>query len=170
MRLFLLSLFLLPNFAHSKPGPCRADIEKFCHNVKPGGGRIVQCLKVHKEELSPACKKRGKKLRAGGKRAHAACKADIEKFCHNVKPGGGRIIQCLKTHQAELSPACKQQGKKFNKMKGALKAACGADVERLCPQVKPGGGRILQCLREQKEQLSQSCREFAQRRRKRLKK
>jgi hypothetical protein len=34
-----------------------------------------------------------------------ACAADLEKFCGNVKKGGGRKA-CLRTHQAELQPAC----------------------------------------------------------------
>jgi len=38
-----------------------------------------------------------------------ACKPDVEKFCQNVQPGGGRIRQCLQQHEAELSDACKAQ-------------------------------------------------------------
>jgi len=37
----------------------------------------------------------------------AACKADIEKFCTGVHPGGGRIPACLKQKEAQLSAACK---------------------------------------------------------------
>ena len=36
-----------------------------------------------------------------------ACKSDIAQFCGNVKPGGGRIRDCLKAHAANLSDACK---------------------------------------------------------------
>lgn len=35
---------------------CHDDIEKFCGDVKPGKGRIMKCMKEHKEELSAACK------------------------------------------------------------------------------------------------------------------
>lgn len=38
----------------------------------------------------------------------AACKADYEKFCSSVMPGGGRIVKCLNEHLAELSPQCQQ--------------------------------------------------------------
>jgi hypothetical protein len=38
-------------------GPCASDIEKFCHDVKPGKGRYRACLKEHENELSEACKK-----------------------------------------------------------------------------------------------------------------
>lgn len=37
-----------------------------------------------------------------------ACGVDINKFCQDVKPGGGRIIQCLEQHQAEVSQECNQ--------------------------------------------------------------
>ena len=35
---------------------CRADIARFCGDVKPGGGRIRECLKAHAKELSDGCK------------------------------------------------------------------------------------------------------------------
>ena len=35
---------------------CRADYERFCNGVKPGGGRVAQCFKAHREEISAACK------------------------------------------------------------------------------------------------------------------
>jgi hypothetical protein len=37
-----------------------------------------------------------------------ACAADVQKLCSNVPQGGGRIIACLKQHQAEVSDQCKQ--------------------------------------------------------------
>ncbi len=37
----------------------------------------------------------------------AACGADIRKLCADVQPGGGRIAQCMKARDSELSPACK---------------------------------------------------------------
>lgn len=36
-----------------------------------------------------------------------ACKADYEKYCSNVMPGGGRIIACLAKESANLTAACK---------------------------------------------------------------
>ena len=34
---------------------CRTDFERHCHNVQPGGGRILGCLSANAEKLSPAC-------------------------------------------------------------------------------------------------------------------
>jgi hypothetical protein len=37
----------------------------------------------------------------------SACGADVRSICGGVQPGGGRIVQCLATNAASLSPACK---------------------------------------------------------------
>jgi hypothetical protein len=37
------------------------------------------------------------------------CAEDVKKLCANVEKGEGRIIRCLKEHEAELSPACKEK-------------------------------------------------------------
>ena len=43
-----------------------------------------------------------------------------------------------------------------------LRAGCTADVQRLCANVQPGGGRILACLRQHKDALSDQCKQAAQ--------
>jgi hypothetical protein len=43
---------------------------------------------------------------AGKGRAMAACRADAQKLCADVKPGGGRIIDCLQQQQAQVSAGC----------------------------------------------------------------
>jgi hypothetical protein len=42
-----------------------------------------------------------------GTSPRAACKADVEKLCSGVQPGGGRIIGCLKQNEAQVSASCK---------------------------------------------------------------
>jgi hypothetical protein len=37
----------------------------------------------------------------------SACGADVRAICGGVAPGGGRVVQCLATNAASLSPACK---------------------------------------------------------------
>ena len=36
---------------------CASDVQKLCPNVPPGGGRILACLKQHKDEVSDGCKR-----------------------------------------------------------------------------------------------------------------
>jgi len=38
----------------------------------------------------------------------SACGGDVRALCPGVEPGGGRIIECLATQAASLSPACKE--------------------------------------------------------------
>jgi hypothetical protein len=37
----------------------------------------------------------------------SACGADIRTLCAGVQPGGGRIVQCIASNAASLSPGCK---------------------------------------------------------------
>ena len=37
----------------------------------------------------------------------SACGGDVRALCGGVAPGGGRIVQCLATQAASISPACK---------------------------------------------------------------
>lgn len=88
---------------------CADDIAKFCKNVQPGGGRIAKCLKEHEHELSGACKAHLADVKKKVKEAFQACQDDVSQFCKDVKPGGGRIVNCLKEHEAELSAECKEK-------------------------------------------------------------
>lgn len=89
--------------------PCKADAEKLCNGVQPGGGNVARCLKEHSSELSPACKDNIAKAKEKAREFKEACKDDAHKLCKGVQPGGGRILQCLNQHESELSPACKEQ-------------------------------------------------------------
>jgi hypothetical protein len=35
---------------------CSADIQQFCSGVQPGGGRMLACLKEHRDQVAPGCK------------------------------------------------------------------------------------------------------------------
>jgi Cysteine rich repeat len=39
-----------------------------------------------------------------------ACADDVQQFCPGIQPGGGRIMQCLKAHETELSASPAQSG------------------------------------------------------------
>jgi len=40
---------------------------------------------------------------------------------------------------------------------GPVRAACQADVQKLCPNIQPGEGRIKHCLRENRASVSDQC-------------
>ena len=115
---------------------CRSDYPKVCSGVPTGGAPALQCLEKNKAQLSAACATAvgaasGSAPAAGAVPAAAtaaptimvlrpmrpreelfvlrsACGADVRSICGGVAPGGGRIVQCLATNAASLSPTCKE--------------------------------------------------------------
>jgi hypothetical protein len=88
-----------------------------------------------------------------------ACADDLAKFCKEVQPGGGRLSKCLKEHQKELSPTCRDTVAAAQKRWNEAAESCHDDVLKFCKDVEPGGGRIANCLREHQSGLSADCRE-----------
>ncbi len=56
-----LTLLSLSNVASAQMADlmkyCKADAERLCPGIEPGGGRIVKCLKAQKMEVSIGCGK-----------------------------------------------------------------------------------------------------------------
>jgi hypothetical protein len=84
------------------------------------------------------------------------CKADREKFCKEVKPGHG-LEQCMKQHEGEFSPACKERIAVNKEKAQEWKKSCKPDAEKFCKDIKPGEGRIIRCLRQHHAELSTNC-------------
>jgi len=69
----------------------------------------------------------------------AACASDVQKLCAGVSAGGGRIVACLKQHQAEVSDGCKQaianamQGSRGGPGAGAVAPAAPAPTNPDAP-------------------------------------
>jgi len=55
-----LALIATPTLVHAQGGPlrgaCKADIQSLCGSVQPGGGRIRDCMREHRAQLSATCK------------------------------------------------------------------------------------------------------------------
>ena len=64
---------------------CAADIKAQCADVKPGGGKLKDCVKAHFSDLSADCQVAIVRAAAVGR----ACKADVKQFCADVKPRQG---------------------------------------------------------------------------------
>jgi Cysteine rich repeat len=94
---------------------------------------------------------------ADDREMRGTCRADIKKLCKDVQPGGGRLAMCLKQHESELSPGCRERIAESKKDRKELSEACKADAENVCKGIEPGQGRIMRCLAENKEKLSSGC-------------
>lgn len=172
-RMFATALWIFILFApaivpsQAKEDVCKADAEKFCKGIEPGEGRILKCLNQHEAELSPACRETVsawiQKLSERGEPVQPACKKDAARFCQGVTPGQGRIARCLKEHEAELSPECKEAVsavvQKDKESTQAVEAACRRFVDQFCKDVQPGHGRTAVCLKAHASELSPECRE-----------
>jgi hypothetical protein len=80
---------------------CAADVKAHCKGARPGEARAA-CIKLHYKEFSLPCQLALVKANA----VRRACKADAEKICADIQPGGGRIETCMKEHFADLSDKC----------------------------------------------------------------
>lgn len=86
---------------------------------------------------------------AAGDAAMQACRTDFSKLCAGVKPGGGRGAECLKRHEAELTPACKAALDKFGD--------CGQEVKKICGDAA-GPSAVRECAKAHASEFSATCR------------
>ena len=85
---------------------CKADKEKFCSDLKPGDGKMRDCMKQHASELSADCTSAMKAAREAMHNIWSECKADAEKFCSDTEKGHAGVMKCLESHASELQEAC----------------------------------------------------------------
>ncbi|GMR16251.1 MAG: hypothetical protein BMS9Abin31_0570 [Gammaproteobacteria bacterium] len=92
------------------------------------------------------------------------CNADTAILCPGLSQNSKKSMMCLMAYEDNLSLACKL---------GILEAAlifelgmldinhsinaCEADADKYCLNIKPGAGRIVSCLRENKSKISKGC-------------
>jgi hypothetical protein len=96
-----------------------------------------------------------------------SCQNDVRQFCDKTN---GSAVDCLLDHQQQLSDQCydglKQQLKSSPPPASSTPGAnhppqgpqaCKSDAERFCNGVQPGGGRIVRCLMDHSQELSDGC-------------
>jgi len=100
-------LLLSPQLAPAQEShPCKADREKLCPGIKPGDGKLGECMKQHEAELSAECVAERKERQEAWKNVRANCKDDAGKFCTDVEKGQGAMKKCLESHASELGQTC----------------------------------------------------------------
>jgi multidrug efflux system outer membrane protein len=88
-----------------------------------------------------------------------ACMDEIEKFCKDIPPGKGELLLCLSKRKPELSRLCSDKIEMHLAKMEEAKRICAADIQKFCPGVEPGQGRLLKCMQPQLENISPACRE-----------
>ena len=94
---------------------CDKELKTYCKDVTPGEGRGLACLYAHNDKLSPQCEyalydAAVQLERAVNALAYASneCREDLAKYCSDIKPGQGRLLQCIDKNDAQVSKRCKQ--------------------------------------------------------------
>jgi hypothetical protein len=87
------------------------------------------------------------------------CDAEVQQYCPDSLTEGERH-QCVAQRINRLPLPCqqivRQRMVRWKEAEG-YKAACADDVRRVCRGVEPGDGRMLTCLQERAQDLSESC-------------
>ena len=86
---------------------CAGDIKTYCSGVQQGEGRVAQCLRSHKDQLSPGCQRGMAQATTLMKEVVQACEDDVHHYCAGAAPGTTK--ECLRTHFRELSFGCKRE-------------------------------------------------------------
>lgn len=94
---------------------CETEITTYCKEVTPGEGRVLACLYAHEDKLSGQCEYALYDAVAQLERVLTAltyvaneCRDDLKNYCADVKPGEGRLLQCMDKNDAKLSKRCTQ--------------------------------------------------------------
>ena len=92
------------------------------------------------------------------------CAAEIQTYCGVVQPGGGRIMQCLKTNEGKLSMACAERLHDLQEALSGPLGACQDDWVAYCyqPRGLPAREDMIRCLETHHGQLSSACQKALQ--------
>jgi hypothetical protein len=97
---------------------------------------------------------------AAGQGEEMPCQKEIQTYCAAVQPGGGRILECLKQHEASLSPVCVLRMSDLRETFSGPMSACRDDWAAFCYHSRASTDRsgVVQCLQTNQDQVSAGCR------------
>ncbi|XP_056622414.1 LOW QUALITY PROTEIN: Golgi apparatus protein 1b [Triplophysa dalaica] len=164
---------------------CEPVIQNHCRDVADNQidtGNLLECLvqNKHQREMNEKCAVgvthfqliQMKDFRFSYK-FKMACKEDVLKLCPNIKKKADVVI-CLSTtvrndtlqdvKDQRVSLKCRKQLRVEElemsediRLEPELHEACRKDVHKLCSSVPYGNAQIIECLKENKKVLSQTC-------------
>lgn len=120
---------------------CPADYQTYCSNVPTGGSASLACLKRNAQSLSEPCQ-----------RAVAALASPAPAAPATTAPGTAAPAPAAPAARTYAPPMSPRQEAML------LRRACGMDYRTYCSAVPFGGGRVIECLRENGPSLSRQCR------------
>lgn len=92
------------------------------------------------------------------------CQQELATYCKDVTPGEGRIIACLYAFQDKLTPRCEyalydsvnQLDRTLTNLSYVV-GECRDELKTVCSDIKPGEGRLLDCLDKNETKVSNRC-------------
>lgn len=156
----LKALSKIKNFIHSG--------EQYMNKVSP-----ISCLlglalmltgSASADAQTSVAKKTEARIIAAIGKIQKACNAELTSYCSSVTPGEGRLIFCMLAHEDKISTKCdyalysarRDAGQTLDRVLQAADA-CWPDIEKHCATIPEGGGRIAQCLVDNKAKLKKAC-------------
>jgi len=92
---------------------CQQELTTFCKDVTPGEGRILACLYAFQDKVTPRCEyalydsiSQLDRTLTNLSYAVGECRDDLEKYCSEIKPGEGRLLDCLNSNESKISNRC----------------------------------------------------------------
>ena len=94
---------------------CKTELETYCKAVTPGEGRVLACLYAYGDKLSNRCEYALYDASVQLERVVNAltyvaneCRDDLKAYCSAVKPGEGRLLDCIEKNKSKVSARCTQ--------------------------------------------------------------
>ncbi|ODN04277.1 Golgi apparatus protein 1 [Orchesella cincta] len=162
------------NFSPKFKTQCHESVVRFCNDMRPiTAGKLVSCLSQiirddtvndNTQRINKGCRKQVRYLilskiqleddKADPNSIYALCRTQIRDLCPDVTPGGGRILECLRTNEAKIKPdsAChnrlfhvQQEVNSDSKVDVTLASECEDEIRYFCsgPRVE----NLVFCLR-----------------------
>lgn len=94
----------------------------------------------------------------------SGCEQELVTYCSEVTPGEGRILSCLYAFGDKLSTRCEhalydsmgQLNRTLTNLSFTTNE-CNEDLTTFCGETVVGEGRVLDCLKQKKDQVSKRC-------------
>jgi Cysteine rich repeat len=124
---------------------CRSDYQSYCSSVPTGGSAALACLQRNAQSLSGPCQQAVSAVGGSAPAAQRPSSATAPAAPANAGPA----VPASRYPSLPMSP--RQEAI-------LLRRACAKDYQNYCREVPLGGGRIIECLRENGPSLSRQCR------------
>ena len=93
-----------------------------------------------------------------------SCETELVDYCSTVTPGDSRLLLCMAAHEDKISAQCAialyQAAAILEELTDTiadLAESCAVDLETHCLDTPVGEGRLLMCLEDNADDLTESC-------------